>query len=287
MELEHIIQPISKELLKVSKEMTIQLNKICEKQTPAFLDKQYVNQTIRHLFKVSGKFLRPALVLLSAKAVNKIETPDDDSLIKLATAVELIHSASLIHDDIIDESEYRRKQLSLNKEFCNQTAVLVGDILYSQFFSILINLETVSCEQRIMLLEILSTTTRRMCLGEILEQQIKNYNTRPTLQEYLEIIENKTASLMSACCLSGAAINGADEKFSRALANYGLCLGSSFQISDDCIDDDSLYNSKKDLIEKAKEYSCLAKEEIAVLEQSPAKQSLLNLSEYVIGRIKE
>jgi len=287
MELEHILQPVSKELLKVSTELTIQLNNISGKQNPAFLDNKYINQTIRHLFKVPGKLLRPALILLSAKAVNEIETPDNDSLIKLATAVELIHSASLVHDDIIDESEYRRKQLSLNKEFCNQTAVLVGDILYSQFFSILINLQTVSPEQRIILLEIFATTTRKMCIGEIYEQRIKNYNTKPTLQEYLKIIENKTASLMSACCFSGAVINGADEKFSRALANYGLCLGSSFQISDDCIDGDSIYSSKKDLIEKAKEYSRRAKEEIAVLEQSLAKQSLLNLVEYVIGRIKE
>ena len=139
MNLNSIYGPISKELSLVEEELKRQINIITSSQS--FMHQEFISPILGHLLKVPGKLLRPALVLLCGKAVNNLETEKIDQLIKLATAVEFVHSASLIHDDIIDGSNYRRHQVSLNKQYGNQIAVLIGDIFYAQFFSILINLD--------------------------------------------------------------------------------------------------------------------------------------------------
>lgn len=286
MELNKILQPVSKELLLVKEEMKNQLKNISNEQSTIFSDNMYVNQRIRHLFKTTGKLLRPALVLLSAKSVNGSGIKNYDSLIKLAAVVEFIHSSSLIHDDIIDESEYRREQKSLNKQFGNQAAVIIGDIINSQFMTMLAHLKEVSYRKRIKILELFSATIKKMCLGEIYEQRIKRNNIIPTINEYLEIIRNKTASLMSASCFCGAFVSGAKKEECRILENYGLYLGLSFQIADDCVDNDSVYTSKKELIQEAEKYAIMAKTEINKLDHTKVKQHLIHLNEYVIRSAK-
>ena len=287
MKLIKILEPLAKELRLVEKEMKDQLKNISIEQSLIFLSNEYIKKRVKYLFQSTGKLLRPALVLLSAKSVNGTGTMDYNSLIKLATVVEFIHSSSLIHDDIIDETDYRREQISLNKQFGNQAAVLIGDIINSQFMSILATLENVSYKTRIMILELFSKTIKKMCLGEIYEQRIKRNKINPTMNEYLEIIKNKTASLMSASCLCGAYMGGANKKECEVLKKYGLYFGLAFQIADDCHDNDSIYNSKEDLIEKAEEYVRQAETEINKLNHMFIKQNLLHLNKYIIDTAKK
>jgi len=285
MELKEILRPISEELSQVEGELKEQIKLIGIKHSSE--NHKFVNRIISHLFNVPGKRLRPALVLLSAKAVNELQKSDIKQFVKLATAIELIHSASLIHDDIIDESKYRRHQLTLNKEFGNHIAVLVGDILYSQFFSLLISIKIKNHKLYERLSQIFCDITKKMCFGEIFEYKIKKSRINPSFKEYLEVIENKTASLFSVSCQSGGMVNGADEKISTALANYGLYFGLSFQIVDDYMDGDSIFNFDISMIEKAKEYADRAKGEIKVLKERSIKKIFFNLCDYVTERVKE
>lgn len=282
MELKAIYQTVYEELQQLEKELKDQLIRINDFRNINPQDQKFIEKVTNHIFNIPGKRLRPLLVLLSGKAVNELLPKNYKPIIELATAVELLHSASLIHDDIIDESSYRRQQITLNKKFGNKIAVLVGDILYSQFFSILVNLPDIEYEVRGKLLQIFCNITRRMCFGEIQEEIVKECQYEPTLQLYTEILENKTASLMAVSCQSGAILAGGDEKHSRALGNYGLYLGLSYQIMDDYKDGDAVLKSNMGMIEKAKEYASSAKREIGFLKDSLFKEKLFELSDFVI-----
>ena len=284
MDLNLIYGPITEELALVEEELKRQLDLITLSQSP--MHREFITSILGHLLKVPGKLLRPALVLLSGRAVSNIETGNNDQLIKLATAVEFVHTASLIHDDIIDGSNFRRHQVSLNKQFGNQIAVLVGDIFYAQFFSILVNLEIKNKVHREKLLRVFCDTTKKLCFGEIYEHKIIKYGENPSLAEYLEVIENKTASLFSISCMGGGLLYGADEKVLTALEKYGLYLGLAFQIVDDQIDRDSIFDTEIDMIQKAKDYAGLAKDEIAIIPENPIKKRLLTIPDFVIERAK-
>jgi geranylgeranyl pyrophosphate synthase len=284
MDLNSIYGPISKELSLVEEELKRQINIITSSQSS--VHQEFISPILGHLLKVPGKLLRPALVLLSGKAVNNLGTEKIDQLIKLATAVEFVHSASLIHDDIIDGSNTRRHQVSLNKQYGNQVAVLVGDIFYAQFFSILISLDIKNKDYREKLLRFFCDTTKRLCFGEIYEHKIIKNDENPTFEEYMEVIENKTASLFSISCMGGGLLYGADEEAVEALEKYGLFLGLAFQIVDDHIDRDSIFDTELDMIGKAKEYAGRAKNEIAVIPDTPVKKRLLTIPDFVIERSK-
>lgn len=226
--LDQIYSPIKKDLYQVEIELKKQINSIAMNQKDA--------DVINYLFNIPGKRLRPALVLLSAGSVNEQRITNHELLISLATAVELIHSASLIHDDIVDNSTIRRNKITLNEQFGNKIAVLAGDILYAYAFSLL----TDKFDKRI--LRILSKCVEKMCCGEIRELRITNYKQQITCEEYLKIIEDKTASFMSACCQCGAILHSTDEKLAQSLADYGFILGMSFQIIDDYIDSPRIFD---------------------------------------------
>ena len=279
------LNPISRDMQRVAVEIDRQIEAICSGQSPAAPYREYVNSTVRHMFKAPGKLLRPALVLLSAKAVATDDRPSGDDLIKLATAVELIHSASLIHDDVIDLADSRRNQTSVNLEFGNRSAVLVGDILYSQFFLLLTSLGEVPHQRRLKLLELFSGVTREMCLGEIYEQRIKKHALEPSFEEYAAVIENKTAALMSMCCLSGAMLSDGDESTLKALADFGLKLGMAFQIVDDCLDEDSVFEDGQFLLQKARNYLDGAKACAVILPKSTIQECLLLICDYVFARV--
>jgi len=204
MTLEMIFKPIVPDLQRVKESLRAQLTSLHQKQKSH--QKKSVDQFIEHFFHAPGKGLRPALVLLSAKLSGPIG--EDDSsyqpLIQLATAVEFIHSASLIHDDVLDEAQSRRNQISLNGKYGNKIAVLTGDILFLQGFSTLfhLNLEDWHTKQKIF--QLLCDTTQKMCFGEILQHQLLTDQRLADRDEYLTIVESKTAILMSACCQCGA-----------------------------------------------------------------------------------
>ena len=178
-----------------------------------------------HISRAGGKRLRPALVLLSSGACGSggVRT------IHLATAVELMHTASLIHDDIMDEAILRRGQPTVNGKWDNLFAVITGDYLYCKVFSFLAK------NKEFEIISILAATTARMCEGEI--AQIARRNDSDISEgEYLSIIEGKTASLFSACCRIGTLTDGTAGHLGDALARYGLNFGMGFQIVDDVLD---------------------------------------------------
>lgn len=177
-------------------------------------------------FKIRGKRLRPLLVILCGKAVNPKNTA---SLIKAGMAVELIHMASLVHDDIIDQSYYRRGKPTLNSSWGEKQAVLAGDFLFAQAFDLL------AAQELSPVLKIMVKTISDMCIGEI-DQLNQAYNPNLTERDYFTRIEKKTAKLLSSSCLAGALIAGANQETLRSLEIYGMNLGYAFQITDDLLD---------------------------------------------------
>lgn len=172
-----------------------------------------------------GKMLRPILVLLSAALCGDI----NDNTYHTAIAVELLHTATLFHDDVIDEAATRRGSLSLNAQWGNKTAILVGDYLLAQALSHL-----AKNESRNVILCILDAS-QSMGHGEL--SQMHNTNaSNPNENDYLDVIRNKTAALLSACCMTGALTSHANTAQSKALALFGMHLGMAFQMRDDLLD---------------------------------------------------
>ena len=174
-----------------------------------------------------GKRVRPALNILANYAVG-----GDGALpnvIRMATVMEFLHTATLVHDDIIDNAETRRNRPSVNSRFGNQTAVLMGDWLYMSAF------ETSLGERSLRILDILTAVTRKMTEGELIQLTLLG-SADITEAQYFDILRRKTAFLFSACCEIGALMGGGSQTEQAALRDYGLHLGTAFQLVDDLLD---------------------------------------------------
>ena len=178
-----------------------------------------------HLIDAGGKRLRPMLTLAAAKICDYTGPYH----IHLAATVEFIHTATLLHDDVVDESDQRRGRPTANLLWDNQSSVLVGDYLFSRAFQLMV--ETNNLE----VLNILANASAVIAEGEVLQLSVAR-NLKTLQQTYLQVIRGKTAALFAAACKSGAVIADADEATVRALNNYGDALGISFQIIDDLLD---------------------------------------------------
>jgi len=184
-----------------------------------------INQIAEHLISAGGKRLRPMLVLLAGQAVGQIDAGHH----QLAAIVEFIHTSTLIHDDVVDQSELRRGRRTANALWGNAASVLVGDFLYSRSFQLMVELD------RMDIMQILADTTNQIAEGEVLQLlHVRNPDTDEAA--YLHVIERKTAILFAAGARLGALLAGADAATAKALANYGLQLGYAFQIADDVLD---------------------------------------------------
>src|SRR5712672_3719225 len=184
-----------------------------------------VNNLVRHVSRFRGKMLRPTLVLLAGKACGELT----DAHSVLATVVEMVHLSTLVHDDVLDEAELRRKGATINHLRGNEAAVLLGDYLISHSYHLCSSLDSQFASR------LIARTTNQVCEGELL--QIENRNNFDLDEEtYLKIITLKTAVLTAACCTLGATFSGADEQRVKALETYGLSLGTAFQIQDDILD---------------------------------------------------
>lgn len=186
-----------------------------------------VLEVLRHFLSHPGKRIRPALLYLSSGAGNPEYHPQPQALVKAATAFELVHSASLVHDDIIDASDSRRGAPTVNGRFGNTVAVLAGDILYAQAFLML--------SGDVPTFRIILDVTKHMCMGEIHQLRISSM----TEDLYFKIIESKTAHLMSACCEVGAAMAGASPEVVAELRDFGRYFGFLYQLVDDFQDGDA------------------------------------------------
>ncbi|MBU6390938.1 MAG: polyprenyl synthetase family protein [Planctomycetes bacterium] len=182
-------------------------------------------ELISHISKFKGKRLRPALVLLSGKCVGDAAPQHID----IAVVVEMVHTATLVHDDVIDEASMRRHVESVNSKWGREISILFGDYLFSRGFTILSALDS----QVATLL--LSQTVNIMSEGELIQLQ-RRYDIGLSEDDYFDIIERKTASLCAASCRLGAVFAGANRKVADMLSNYGLKIGIAFQIVDDCLD---------------------------------------------------
>lgn len=184
-----------------------------------------INQVGGHIIGSGGKRLRPILVLLAAQAAHYV----GHEHIQLAAVVEFIHTATLLHDDVIDESDLRRGRKTANAVWGNAASVLVGDFLYSRTFQLMVELE------RMRVMKILADTTNAIAEGEVL--QLLHINNPDTDEAaYLRVIERKTAVLFSAATRLGAVLGGLPPEQEEALACYGMHLGFAFQIADDVLD---------------------------------------------------
>jgi octaprenyl-diphosphate synthase len=184
-----------------------------------------VNTLVKHVSRFRGKMLRPLLLLLSGKACGKL----DDSHIVLATVVEMVHMATLVHDDVLDEAELRRKGATINHLRGNEAAVLLGDYLISHSFHLCSSLDSQFASR------VIGHTTNQVCEGELL--QIHNRNNLDLDEKtYLQIVTQKTAVLCAACCMLGAKYAGCDETVVQNMRLFGQSLGTAFQIQDDILD---------------------------------------------------
>lgn len=196
---------------------------------------EIAGQVAKHLLQTEGKWIRAALTLLSANACGKTGL----RVHQVAVAVELVHLATLIHDDIIDQAPMRRGMQSVAGGWGNSVSVLMGDFLYSKAFKLLLASQSIPAQT------MLTHATGQMCLGEI--KQLC-FSTDSSFQEtgYLEMIENKTASLMAAACAAGAEFSGLDDEEIQRFHEFGHSIGMAFQITDDVLD----YTAATDILGK-------------------------------------
>src|SRR6266513_2317167 len=177
-----------------------------------------------YLRESGGKRVRPALTILANYAVGGEGFRYNS--IRMATVMEFLHTATLVHDDIIDHAETRRNRPTVNALYGNETAVLMGDWLYMSAF------ETSLAERSLPILDILTRVTRKMTEGELLQLTLLG-QTHVSEEQYLDVLQRKTAHLFSACCEVGAILGAASEEQQEALRSYGLSLGTAFQLIDD------------------------------------------------------
>jgi octaprenyl-diphosphate synthase len=189
-------------------------------------DIQLMRHIGQYLQKTGGKRVRPALLLLATQVVTGKVT---DSTIRMATVMEFLHTATLVHDDIIDDAEIRRGNPSVKAKWGNDIAVLAGDWLYMSAFEITLQ------ERCFEILDILTRVTRQMTEGELI-QLTQCGRVEITEAEYLDIVYRKTAYLLSACCEIGAILAGASPIQQEIMRNFGLKIGIAFQLADDLLD---------------------------------------------------
>ncbi len=188
-------------------------------------DVALINQLSQHIIHSGGKRLRPMLVILAAKACGY--QGQQDAL--LAAIIEFIHTATLLHDDVVDDSDMRRGQQTASSIWGNEAAVLVGDYLYSRSFQMMV------LAQSMRIMNLLADTTNTIAQGEVM--QLLNVNEPDTSEaQYHQVIYSKTACLFEAAASIGAMLSEADEDLQLALGAYGKHLGIAFQLVDDALD---------------------------------------------------
>ncbi len=204
------------------------------------IDQLYSNVSLvesigHYIVAAGGKRMRPVLVLLSARACGI----ENDAHLRMAGVIEFIHTATLLHDDVVDMSTLRRGRPTANSEWNNPSSVLVGDFIYSRAFQILVSL------QNMRIMQIMADTTNRIAEGEVL-QLLNKHNADATEVDYLRVIHNKTAILFEAAAQCGAILAGAGERMEEALRMFGLHIGTAFQLIDDVLD----YEGESDALGK-------------------------------------
>lgn len=190
-----------------------------------YSDVVLIRQVAEYIIHSGGKRLRPALVLLSARAMGYQGSHHHE----LAAVVEFIHTATLLHDDVVDESDLRRGSKTANALFGNAASVLVGDFLYTRAFQMMVGVDSMH------VMRVLADATNIIAEGEVL-QLLNCHNADVGIDEYLRVIRYKTAKLFEAASRLGGILGGADEALEKRFAAFGMHLGTAFQLIDDVLD---------------------------------------------------
>lgn len=215
MEINEIQTLIAPDMQKVNEAILAQLNS----------DVMLINQLGFYIIQSGGKRIRPMIALLAAKALNY----QGDESITCAAFIEFIHTATLLHDDVVDESDMRRGNPTANAEFGNAASVLVGDFIYTRAFQLMTQLNSLK------ILQVMSDATNVIAEGEV--QQLMNVNDPDTTESnYMKVIYSKTARLFEVATQSAAIMAKATEAQEKALQEYGRYLGTAFQLVDDVLD---------------------------------------------------
>lgn len=215
MKLKLLYSDLKSDLDVIEKELAIAVNS----------SSHLMNEASLHLLLAGGKRIRPVFTLLSAKFGNY----SIDSIKNVAVPIELIHMASLVHDDVIDDAETRRGRETVKAQWNNRVAMHTGDFLFAKAIEYITALQNTYAHQ------VLAHTMVELCIGEIIQIEDKHL-LEQNLRDYLRRIKRKTAILISASCELGAIASGADDKTVRHLKQFGYYVGMSFQIIDDILD---------------------------------------------------
>ncbi len=183
-----------------------------------------LSSLLNHFTAGSGKMLRPGLVLLAGACFG----PPTQRHVEIAAVMEMIHGATLLHDDVLDNGQTRRGRATVNRLWGNEPAVLLGDFVLSQVFRLVADLEPAAAK-------IIADTAIHVCQGE-LRQVLRKQDWGLAETEYIRIISDKSAAFFSGCCRIGAVLASAPQEQVEALAQYGLCAGIAFQMTDDLLD---------------------------------------------------
>ncbi len=178
-----------------------------------------------YIIEAGGKRMRPVLVLLCSKNLGY----SGNDHIELATVIEFLHTATLLHDDVVDMSEMRRGRPTANTRWDNPSSVLVGDFIYSRAFELLVGIGNMQ------IMDVMASTTNKISEGEVL-QLVNQHNPQATEADYMQVIHNKTAILFAAACKTAAILAGASETITEQLHQFGLQVGIAFQLVDDVLD---------------------------------------------------
>ncbi|HLF92570.1 MAG TPA: polyprenyl synthetase family protein [Planctomycetota bacterium] len=214
--LKGIYEPIQGEIARVEETLQRELAH----------DNPFVSMLLKHSTKFQGKRVRPALLLHSAHILGGEVT---DLHVSLAAVVEMLHSATLVHDDVLDEAQLRRQVKTLNNVWGNEASILFGDYLFAKAYTLAAKLHHREANM------ILARTVEEMCVGELWQISTK-FNFDMDEAQYLKVIYHKTGALFATACRLGSVGSGAPATHVEALANYGACFGTAFQIIDDCLD---------------------------------------------------
>lgn len=210
------------------------LNELILNQLKA--DVSFIDELSNHIVKSGGKRLRPLTVILGAKAAGYT----GQEHIELAASMEFFHTATLLHDDVVDDSDLRRGRKTANTIWGSKPSVLVGDFLFTRAFEVMLR------SNNLRIIRLLAQTANAITQGEVM-QLLNCNNPKASEQEYFQVIERKTAVLFSAAAQIGSILNACDESIIQSMARFGLEVGMAFQIVDDALD----YNSKSDVIGKS------------------------------------
>ena len=214
-------------LKKLIEKEFIETDKLIKNQINSDIDR--IPALSKHIIDLGGKRLRPILTLSCAKML-KVKNKNH---IKLAAAVELLHTATLLHDDVVDESNYRRGKKTSHILWDNKSSILVGDFLLGKAFQLMVETKSLEC------LQILSNAASIIAEGEVF-QLVETNNVKIKKNKYIKIIESKTAALFSSACVVGGIVSGANKTQKKNLFDFGKNLGTAFQLIDDAMDYDGL-----------------------------------------------